>query len=716
MTGTVPLYGSITSEVNRMRRKYWLNHLLGAMFAFLLSVSAVGCLTTGWELTVASPEKLLLLCGLIAVLTSFLLYFRYGWCGILLLSLHGAYVLWKDGILAEQIRSLAYTISKHFHDVYGWKILGTLSPEPSDLVLLLVAYLAAVGVSWCICCRKPLLIALPPVLVPLILCLITTDTLPDETYLCLLMFGIVLLLVTDWGRRNNPGQFAVLTLRTAVPAAAALALLFALNPQEDYVNHAADLQKEAATRFRQLTSSVGTSVHGNIMEAFSGQKLNLRNIGPKSSFTYSVMQVTASYDGTIYLRGRDYDIYTGTVWESSGERAEMFPAGQTGSGTVSIKTYGVRDVLYLPYYPVNPAELFDGMSDNRENTRTYSYTVSRTPLPHSGTSVSGCTDLTSETTDWAVPLVKTIVPPDAAEWAAVQLIGNYVRNSAVYDRSTSAMNPESGDFARWFLEESDTGYCVHFATAAAVLLRAAGIPARYVEGYLANGQANIQSIVTNQQAHAWVEYYDSADSVWRILEATPSSGISEVLSGETESEETEPEIPAPDEPAEEPPPSVPEPSGTSGQTGSGSDTSGTVPGKTTGNSGGTSAGTGITEAEITPFTFPEWTKTAVLLLLTAVLLPVQAELRMRYKQKQWNKGSHNGMALIRWKQSRRLARRTKTKLPRELDELALKAKFSQHTITGEELERFEQFRTQVRQKIRRMPWYRRLLLRWVFAE
>lgn len=714
MTGTVPLYGSITSEVNRMKRKYWLNHLLGAMFAFLLSVSAVGCMVTGWKLTVTSPEKLLLLCGLFAILSSILLYFRYGWCGLLLLSLHGAYILWKDGILAEQIRSLAYTISKHFHDVYGWKILGTLSPEPSDLVLLLIAYFAAVSVSWCICRRKPLLIALPPVLIPLILCLITTDTLPEEKYLCLLMFGIVLLLVTDWGRRNNPEQFAVLTLRTSVPAAAALALLFALNPQEDYVNHAVDLQREVTTRFRQLTSSVGTSVRGNIMDAFSGQKLNLRNIGPKNSFTYSVMQITASYDGAIYLRGRDYDIYSGTVWESSDERAEMFSAGQTGSGTVNIQTYGVRDVLYLPYYPVNPTELFDGMSDNIDNTRTYSYTISRTPLPYSGTPASGCTDLPSVTTDWAIPLVNTIVPPETTEWAAVQLIGDYVRNSSSYDRSTSVMNPESGDFARWFLEESDTGYCVHFATAAAVLLRAAGIPARYVEGYLANGQANLQSLVTNQQAHAWVEYYDSADSVWRILEATPAAGISEVLSVETESEETEPETPVPDETTEDSPPSVPETSGTAGQTGSG--TSDTAPGKTTGNSGGTSAGTGITEAEKMPFTFPEWAKTAVLLLLTATLLPVQAELRMRYKQKQWNKGSPNEMALIRWKQTRRLARLTKTKLPRELDELALKAKFSQHTITGEELERFEQFRTQVRQKIRRMPWYRRLLLRWVFAE
>ena len=67
--------------------------------------------------------------------------------------------------------------------------------------------------------------------------------------------------------------------------------------------------------------------------------------------------------------------------------------------------------------------------------------------------------------------------------------------------------PSGKDFATWFLNESDTGYCVHFATAGTLMLRALGIPARYVTGYYATAYANQTVTVTTDNAHAWVEYY-----------------------------------------------------------------------------------------------------------------------------------------------------------------------------------------------------------------
>ena len=73
------------------------------------------------------------------------------------------------------------------------------------------------------------------------------------------------------------------------------------------------------------------------------------------------------------------------------------------------------------------------------------------------------------------------------------------------------------------------------------------------------------------------------------------------------------------------------------------------------------------------------------------------------------------MALVRWKQSRYMAKRMKVILPDELEELALKAKFSQHTITEGELERFALFRKLVLEEVDRMPWYRRWFFRWIYA-
>ena len=65
---------------------------------------------------------------------------------------------------------------------------------------------------------------------------------------------------------------------------------------------------------------------------------------------------------------------------------------------------------------------------------------------------------------------------DMSVTQVADIIGNYVRGSAKYNLQTPKMPQEQEDFALWFLNDSDRGYCIHFASAATVLLRAAGIP------------------------------------------------------------------------------------------------------------------------------------------------------------------------------------------------------------------------------------------------
>lgn len=62
----------------------------------------------------------------------------------------------------------------------------------------------------------------------------------------------------------------------------------------------------------------------------------------------------------------------------------------------------------------------------------------------------------------------------------------------------------------WFGDRR--GFCEHYAGAAAVILRAAGIPARLVGGYLGgNYQSGGNYIQVRQmEAHAWVEYFNGA--------------------------------------------------------------------------------------------------------------------------------------------------------------------------------------------------------------
>ena len=80
-------------------------------------------------------------------------------------------------------------------------------------------------------------------------------------------------------------------------------------------------------------------------------------------------------------------------------------------------------------------------------------------------------------------------------------------------------------FVDHFLFVGQEGYCTYYASAMAVMSRIAGVPSRYVEGFLLppappeseDGIAIF--VVTNMMAHAWVEVYLEGFG-WLIVEAT----------------------------------------------------------------------------------------------------------------------------------------------------------------------------------------------------
>jgi transglutaminase-like putative cysteine protease len=74
-----------------------------------------------------------------------------------------------------------------------------------------------------------------------------------------------------------------------------------------------------------------------------------------------------------------------------------------------------------------------------------------------------------------------------------------------------------------FLFETRRGHCEYFASAYAVMLRAAGIPSVVVSGY-AGGEWNAYGnyfLVRQSDAHSWVEAY--VDGEWRTFDPTPAS-------------------------------------------------------------------------------------------------------------------------------------------------------------------------------------------------
>ncbi len=81
--------------------------------------------------------------------------------------------------------------------------------------------------------------------------------------------------------------------------------------------------------------------------------------------------------------------------------------------------------------------------------------------------------------------------------------------------------PAGADIVEYFLFRLQKGYCDYYASAMVVLARAAGIPARYVVGFIGEYYDESEGvyIITADQAHAWVEVY-FPDYGWVLFEPT----------------------------------------------------------------------------------------------------------------------------------------------------------------------------------------------------
>jgi hypothetical protein len=94
---------------------------------------------------------------------------------------------------------------------------------------------------------------------------------------------------------------------------------------------------------------------------------------------------------------------------------------------------------------------------------------------------------------------------------------NFTYSLALHDGAYKAM--PLGDF----LLRTRSGHCEYFATATVLLLRAAGVPARYATGYSVQEFSELETrfIVRARHAHSWALVY--VDNAWHDFDTTPAS-------------------------------------------------------------------------------------------------------------------------------------------------------------------------------------------------
>lgn len=226
-----------------------------------------------------------------------------------------------------------------------------------------------------------------------------------------------------------------------------------------------------------------------------------------------------------------------------------YEAGEAGSakGRMKVKNIAAELLPYKPYYTNDDSSL---LSAGKDDTITYyprlansqvkipSYEVDKRYLEVPKENQKVIADFSNEV---------GITKEDSPE-VVVQKIEDYYQENIPYTIRPGA-TPWNADFVNNFLTKNKKGYCAHFASAATLVFRANGIPARYCEGYaidfnevtrsaeLVDGAnyrdyydgenelgetALVRYQATDADAHAWVEIYVDGKG-WTVADVTPAS-------------------------------------------------------------------------------------------------------------------------------------------------------------------------------------------------
>ena len=114
-------------------------------------------------------------------------------------------------------------------------------------------------------------------------------------------------------------------------------------------------------------------------------------------------------------------------------------------------------------------------------------------------------------------LTSEVVKGSNSDYEKAKKIESFLRG---YEYSSSVDLRGKDNFVESFLFDEGAGYCVHYASAMVVMLRACGIPSRYVNGYLRpESDDGIIEHIMGSAAHSWAEAYISGIG-WVRMEPT----------------------------------------------------------------------------------------------------------------------------------------------------------------------------------------------------
>ncbi len=380
------------------------------------------------------------------------------------------------------------------------------------------------------------------------------------------------MLLSDLCGQNGAPARARCTLLALPAAAALLAVLFLALPSEGYTRPAWARAASArlSAEFKSLTGRADKPNPAAPPAARAkARSADLAHAGPLRFSGRTALRMTAdAAQSRLYLRGASLGVYENGVWSelsqdvwqaySDAGHSAAAPAlslalpadsavAVSGSSpalhTAAIENVAAdQTILYTPYFLIEQDWAALGAQPVGDSFFSYDqggnpYTVSYASLPNADISPpvdDAYRDFVYENYRGvpediraalqAVPEIRALTAEEGltARDAAAR-VGALLEELCEYDVNAGAA-PAGSDPVLYFLTESHRGYCMHFASAAALILRAMGFPARYVSGYVADCAARETADVPDRAAHAWVELWRDGFG-WYPAEVTPPAAL-----------------------------------------------------------------------------------------------------------------------------------------------------------------------------------------------
>jgi transglutaminase-like putative cysteine protease len=387
-------------------------------------------------------------------------------------------------------------------------------------------------------------------------CVNTTGVLPDTIYRVLAAIFVILVVLALRPRsdsnRTLPSRIRALR-QFGIMAIVAAALAVTLPSGYLLFRHQNDIDRMIAQYLRQVSGRAGFS-----------REARIGNLGEtKDSLSNKIALVVESTQSPGYLRGAAYDTYDSPRWRSRAprraiapSRPESAPLTQNGERQFDLRAIdsttsnsawrslriqreqALDGATFTPLdaavvgLPTDQIELDEyGVvavpdRDTMDALETYGVAMDANyqEPPPPVASIPRYLELPDNLHPDIATMAREICRDSKSNQEKISAVEDYLRKNYAYALGVRMLLPH--DPVEHFLLRSKRGHCELFASAAALLLRHAGVPTRYVSGFVAAERSPEEGtwIARNRDAHAWVEALDETGR-WHVVEATPADGV-----------------------------------------------------------------------------------------------------------------------------------------------------------------------------------------------